>query len=49
MEPKEKKALEERFKNILQSPESIIEQVNGQLDFLTNLSAAYNETTVYYL
>ena len=46
LDPKERKTVEERFKSILTQPEQVVVQLNEQLDFLTNLSAAYNETTV---
>ena len=46
LDPKERKTVEERFKSILTQPEQAVVQINEQLDFLTNLSAAYNETTV---
>lgn len=40
--------MEDRFKAILTQPEQVVVQLNDQLDFLTNLSAAYNETTVLF-
>lgn len=46
IDPKERKSLEDRFKSILTQPEQVVPQLNDQLDFLTSLSAAYNETTV---